>query len=134
MLHSELQYYDFLSDTPVALDYKRIDTIYEKSKFIYSVRDIEDWLMSCKNFRRFSSDYPAESSILYLRRRLFGTNYFDEDKYRSAYLRHHKDVMDYFKNRRADLLSIDICIGQGWDEICSFLDCCVPNDEFPWLK
>ena len=67
ILNSELQNYDFLSDTPVALDYKRVDKLCKNSKFIYTIRDIDEWIISCKKFKRFSSDFAADPSILFLR-------------------------------------------------------------------
>lgn len=134
ILYSELQSYDFLSDTPVALDYKRLDKLCKNSKFIYTTRDIDEWIISCKNFKRFSSDFAADPSILFFRKKIYGTECFDEEKFRIAYMKHHENVMSYFKNRKSDLLSINICSGQGWDELCSFFECSVPKYLFPWLN
>ncbi|MEO0835531.1 MAG: sulfotransferase, partial [Cyanobacteria bacterium J06642_3] len=37
----------------------------------------------------------------------------------------------HFRDRESDLLILNLCSGQGWSELCSFLNCAVPNLAFP---
>lgn len=134
VLQSELETYDFLSDTPVALDYKRLDKLCAHSKFVYTIRDVDRWIESCAKFRRFRLDFKVKLSILALRKKIYGTDHFDEEKFRKAYARHHEEVMGYFKNRKSDLLTINICNGEGWDVLCPFLGRPVPASGFPRLN
>ncbi|MBU1849693.1 MAG: hypothetical protein KKH40_03100, partial [Nanoarchaeota archaeon] len=50
------------------------------------------------------------------------------------YYQHHEDVLSYFKNRPQDLLVINVCAGDGWEKLCSFLKLPVPNKLFPHVN
>ena len=63
--------------------------------------------------------------------RLYGTLEWNESLYRDRYRRHNEEVMAHFSSRPADLLVIDLTQGDGFDEICAFLDLSVPDQAFP---
>ena len=44
----EVSRYDFVNDLPIPMRYKKLDQKFPGSKFIYTVRDTEAWLKSCK--------------------------------------------------------------------------------------
>ena len=129
-----LENYDALTDTPVALLYQELDKKYPGSKFIYTVRDMESWLASCEKYPAFhkGSDYSKSNKITArLRQRLFGTDYFDRQKFKEAYLRHDTEVRDYFKDRPQDLLVLNITEGDAWNPLCTFLEKVKPGVPFP---
>ena len=55
----------------------------------------------------------------------------NRDVFRRAYEKHHESVSDYFERKGRELLVMDICAGDGWDELCSFLGVPVPDVAFP---
>ena len=111
--------YDFCADFPIASRFKELDLKYPGSKFIYTIRDMDSWLESCRIhfakkpcFRDYQREY---------RRAAYGCVNFYKDKFKVAYKRHDKDVRDYFKDRPNDLLIMDICNGDGWNKLIPFI-------------
>lgn len=120
--------YDALTDTPVTFFYKELDELYPGSKFIYTVRDIDNWLNSCK---RHFTKLKYTGIMPQLQQELYNTYLFDEEKFKKTYNNHHNDVLNYFKGREKDILIIDITKNKGWNELCGFLDMPVPDKPFP---
>jgi hypothetical protein len=45
-----------------------------------------------------------------------------------------RDVQEYFKDRPADLLVMNICAGEGWEKLCPFLNRdAIPSRDFPFI-
>ncbi len=42
-----------------------------------------------------------------------------------------RNVRDYFADRPGTLLELDVCGGENWRPLCSFLDREVPSEPFP---
>ena len=139
--------FDALTDTPIARFYKQLDVEYPGSKFILTIREMDSWLESCKKHfwpkrAEVLASYLQESGIsgigiegmkqLYLD--MYSTTEFDTGKFTEGYHRHFNDVMSYFSNRQQDLLILDICAGEGWEQLCSFLDKPLPDQPFPKLN
>ncbi len=122
--------HDFVSDMPIQTRYKEYDQKYPGSKFILTVRDKESWLKSCSNHFR---DHVRDKNSLRYKYRIeqTGIDGYDEDIFSKTYDQHIEEVKKYFKNREADLLIINICAGDGWDKLCSFLGQDVPSQPFP---
>jgi len=72
--------------------------------------------------------------VIKLRKSLYGTVKFNEQKFNAAYERHHQDVLDYFAERPNDLLILNICGGEQWEPLCSFLDVALPSEIFPFAN
>ena len=134
-----LENYQVLTDTPVAFFYKKLDRKYPKSKFIFTTRELDSWLSSCARYPAFtiggqgSKSHPASTNLLTLklRMKIYDTLYFEESKFKKAYLRHYDDVTTYFRSREEDLLIIDITRGEGWEKLCKFLNKEIPTVPFP---
>jgi len=113
--------------------FPQLDKTYPNSKFILTIRDKEEWLESCrKHFSPHNEKYykrPLESA--FKRMEIFGIRVFSADQYSYMYDFHKKTVKDYFKSRKKDLLIMDICAGDGWGKLCSFLDAETPYELFP---
>jgi hypothetical protein len=145
--------HDAATDNPIADKLEALDQTYPGSKFIYTVRQRDAWLRSCRTHwarttdRREEDDkinersdgtvydYDRRGEIEELRTRLYGTAEFDEDLFVAAYERHEKRVLDYFADRPEDLLVIDLCSGNDeWARLCSFLGKSIPDRPFPHLN
>ncbi len=150
--------YDAITDTPVACVFKELATKYPRSKFVLTVRRMEDWLDSCSKFfpvrpvreedlttvgrcraairrklfgRRNGDQSHLARFMAATRRKLYGRLDFDENDFRTSYLQYVSEVTDYFQDKPGRLLVIDICDGEGWDKLAGFLDCPVPDGAFP---
>lgn len=120
---------DAATDTPIARAYKLLDRRYPGSRFVLTVRDEAEWLRSCAEFFAERPEPDSEEEALALD--LYGCVGFDADLFRTAYARHQDDVMAYFSDRPDDLLIIDICAGEGFEQLCPFLGLPVPSKPFP---
>ena len=125
---SILDQYDALTDIPMALYYADLDKLYPSSKFILTVRQIDDWLDS---MRRHYSRRKIKKWNSFIRACAYGCIGFNAHRLRIAYEHHIKRVQDYFAGRN-DLLVINICEGDGWDKLCPFLNKPIPDYPFPW--
>ena len=124
-----IEEYDALVDTPVARFYRKLDGLYPKSRFIYTTRDLDAWLMSCE--RLFHPGYMRGERFVQLTYDLYGTNKFDAGLFTEAYYRHEEGIHEHFSDRPNDLLTMNICSGDGWEVLCRFLDVECPDVPFP---
>ena len=138
----ELDAYDAFTDTPIPSFYRELDAAFPGSKFILTVRDTEGWLKSCKKQFTVRHAEIQNDATRRLTHDLYGCTVFDEEKFATGYAKFVEGVKDYFKNRPQDLLVLDLCGGEGWQELCGFLGKPVLNAPFPvsnvteiqWLK
>ena len=117
--------YDAFQDNPWALLYKELDAKYPGSKFILTLRDDKKWLKSIVNyFGKTSTD---------MRKYIYGVGYpvGNEAIYLARYQQHNNQVRQYFKDRPGDLIELSWEKGDGWGELCGFLDKPVPSIPFP---
>lgn len=127
----EIEYCDAATDAPVAHHFEMLDARFPGSKFIYTVRDREQWLRSCERYYSVRGRRPDDIG-LQLRRKFYGKAEFDRDLFASGYGRHHQRVLSYFANRPGDLLVLDICgKDAAWPPLCSFVEKPVPDAPFP---
>jgi Sulfotransferase domain/N-terminal domain of galactosyltransferase len=125
-----------LSDLPIPMLYKQLDSSYPGSKFILTVRDEEKWIDSIArlwsyeyNPQRWTWDvYPISNR---LHKALYGTADFDAEIFINRYRMHNDEVKEYFIDRPHDLLVMDIEAGQGWTRLCQFMGMDVPSVPFP---
>lgn len=142
-LFDVMEKYDAATDTTVAVKYKQLDRKYPNSKFILTTRDIGEWLRSCKwffsrekakkNAQRRKGKPLLSNQQMFIRRYLYGNEFFNEELYREGFLLFHKDVQLYFKNRPDDLLVMNIGKGDGFNMLCPFLGKPTIKRPFPHL-
>ena len=127
----EINANDAFTDTPIPSFYKQLDARYPNSKFILTTRDMDDWLKSCK--KQFTKRMVAmqNEATSQLHTDLYGCFEFDPEKYAAGYTRFVNGVLHYFKDRPQDLLVTDICGGENWEKLCTFLGKPVPDIPFP---
>jgi hypothetical protein len=92
------------------------DVRYPGSKFILTVRDLDEWLESRRRH------VEAEQRQV------------DLDLWAAEYTRHEAAVRAYFTDRHNDLLALDLVGGEGWEPLCEFLGRPVPEAPFPWMN
>jgi hypothetical protein len=112
-------YTDFMGERCFRL----LDEAYPGSKFILTVRPLEDWLTSRekhveRNLRR--PDYSG------------GFVKVDRPGWTAEYWSHIEDTGRFFAGRPNDFLVMDIPSGHGWDPLCRLLEAAVPEQPFPW--
>ena len=118
---------DGANDSPIAYQYKELDKIFSNTKWILTTRRLGTWLKSMEYFLKIAYDSGADDEIRTL---LYGHNKFDREKYRKAFIRHHQEVTEYFKDR--ELLIMNLDKGDfNWEKLCKFLNKDIPNVPFP---
>jgi len=128
-----LRDYDALTDLPIGCFYPQLDRRYPGSKFILTVRDLEPWLESCR--RQFTRDPDLDPGFARdVRMAAYATSTYNEARFRFAHATHRQNVEWYFKDRRNDLLVLDLFGGEGWAELCEFLGRDAPLIPFPNVK
>lgn len=129
-LFEELKDLDAAADNGCTIFYKYLDYKFPNSKFVLLTRDIDSWLKSMK-FKVGLAPLSRDQDIAIMRRMtLYGTTHFERDKYIEAYHRHHEEVRSYFKDRKSDLLELNIPAGEGCDKLCPFLELKEPEEAF----
>jgi Sulfotransferase domain len=100
------------------------DVQYPGSKFILTVRDLEQWLDSRRRHvernqqMRAAGEYSEDVEV-------------DIDGWATEHRRHEAVVRGYFANRPDNLLVLDITAGDGWEPLCAFLGRALPEAPFP---
>ena len=102
-----------------------LDRQYPGSKFILTVRSLEDWLESRRRH--------VEANLARRERGEYGGTFLtvDIEGWTAELIDHEHRVLDHFADRPDDLLVMDIAAGDGWERLCPFLDTPLPDDPFP---
>ena len=102
-----------------------LDSQYPDSKFILTVRPIEEWLASRERHVKANQAMRSRGEYdgTFLEVDLIG--------WRTEALEHESRVRSYFAGRPEDLLVFDVTAGDGWNELCPFLGSVIPDDPFP---
>jgi len=126
--------YDTFEDWPWFLIYRELDRRFPGSKFILTLRkDVDAYLSSlrrhhdCQGIRNDDFDKPRWWDTV------FGIppNQWDYARSAGNYERHRREVLEYFQDRPDDLLVVCWETGDGWDELCRFLNKRHPDKPFP---
>ena len=102
------------------------DAQYPGSKFILTVRDLDDWVDSRRRHvlknqeMRQAGEYRGDLLEV------------DVDNWVTEYRRHEAVVRGYSARRPDDLLVYDVTGGDGWEPLCEFLGREVPEEPMPW--
>ena len=125
-----------LCDLPIAILFKELDRAYPGSKFILTVRDEVDWLVSARDHWSYEHnthrpDWDKWPSAHVIHRATYGQTQFDAEVFLARYRRHNAEVKEYFRNRPDDLLEMQMTKGAGWRELCPFVERPIPNESYP---
>ena len=117
--------FDAFQDNPWPVLYRELDKRYPGSKFILTLRSTQEWIASV--VQHFGSETSPMREWIYG----VGNPLGNESIYVSRYETHNMQVIDYFKERPGSLLQMHITEGDGWRELCPFLELEMPDCEFP---
>lgn len=126
--------FDSFEDWPWPLMYRQVFEKYGKNaRYILTRRgSAEAWLESLK--AHSLSTNPDNNP----RKRIFGYDYPHgaEAQHKAFYERHLIEVRAFFKARNANEVLLEVCWeeGNGWQEICGFLDEPKPDVAFPHVN
>lgn len=134
-----LEAFEAVTDITATPYYAQFDREYPGSKFVLTVREIDDWLTSMEaHFDRLGPYLESHPDMRpftdFICAAVYGTHSFHRGRMRWVYETHVGNVRRYFERRPDDLLEIDICGDAGWDQLCSFLDRPMPDMAFPFLN
>jgi hypothetical protein len=105
------------------LYYQDLYMQYPKSKFILTTRPFKDWLTSYIAMTEIAS--PELLSTPQLQKKTY-TNaiymYYDKTE----------EIRNFFKDKPNQFIELKICEGDGWKELCNFLNMPIPDVDFPW--
>jgi len=62
---------------------------------------------------------------------VYGILHFNAERFRYVKELHENNVRTYFADQPGKLLILNLYQGDGWEKICDFLDCPIPNEVFP---
>ena len=118
-------------DWPWPLVYKEMYEKYPDAYFILTVRkSAEIWYKSlCKHAERIG---PKK-----IRKRIYGyyMPQYHKREHISFYEKHNQSVIEFFqKNAPERLLVVCWENGNGWNELCHFLNKEIPDVDFPFLN
>jgi hypothetical protein len=105
-----------------------LDAQYPGSKFILTVRPLDDWLDSRR--RHVENNQAKRAQGAY-----HGTFLeVDIDGWIAEYEAHHARVWQYFAGRPHQLLVVDVTANPAWGPLCEFLGQPEPAEPFPWAN
>ena len=112
----KVEAYDAFADYPFMYIYPLLDQWFPGSLFIYTERDPyavahSDRAMWLRKGKPLFSIPPTRDFV-------------------ERYDRHQHEVLKYFAGRK-DFLKVNWASGNGWEKLCDFLNCPVPNHPFP---
>lgn len=117
--------YEAFSDFAGQHFFTLLDQQYPGSRFILTIRDLDDWLDS-----RVRKVQKNNASPKY--------RYFFRKIDREGWAREREEYLDlvtaYFLDRKDDFLILNIPQGDGWEQLCPFLGCAIPDTPFPYLN
>jgi hypothetical protein len=108
--------------------YEKLYYDYPKAKFIFTIRPIDDWVKSRlkleHDIRHAKYKKNLNDSVLSV----------FENKLRNRYKNNLEEIRKFFYDKQRIYLEFRICEGEGWNNLCAFLEKDVPNISFPYLN
>jgi hypothetical protein len=128
-----------LCDLPIAILFKELDRAYPGSKFILTVRDEVDWLVSARDHWSYEhnthrTDWDKWPAADFIHRATYGQKHFDAAVFLARYRQHNAEVREYFRNRPDDLLTLEMGRDSQqslWIKLCGFLEKPIPSSPYP---
>ena len=117
-------------DWPAAHFWRELSTHFPKAKIILSIRDADAWYQSMSNTILpilENSEDPQSIGVKLIKDGVFGGEITDREHLIATFNKNTADVQAMFGNDR--LLTLEL--GSGWEPLCEFLDCPIPNVPYP---
>ena len=122
--------FDSFADLPWPLIYQYLHNRFPTAKFILTLRSPKTWIKSCVKHFGSSTRKPTPHIGEDARNLAFGAGWpvGYEELYLQKYEEHNTAVQNYFSN---NLLTVCWENGDGWPELCKFLNLPIPQEPFP---
>jgi hypothetical protein len=125
---------DAVCDIMFTRHFRELDRIYANSLFILTERDREGWHASCmRHWAGRSVSLARLWNEELIDFQVYGTAIYHRSMFEDAYNQHYRMVTEYFFGSER-LLRLNICGGDGWDELCAFLGVPIPASPFPHVR
>lgn len=121
-----LHAYDAFEDTLWFIYYKKLAKMYPDAKFILTVRPEESWY---KSMVRHFGGYDRK--IFHWIYDGYGDPSGNRTTFIDTYVRHNREVMDYFGAGNTNFLVMHMPRDFNWQTLCGFLDHKEPFGSFP---
>lgn len=122
--------FDSVDDYPIPLIFEEIYTVYPDAKFIFTVREsAHQWATSIIN--EFNRKKINHGENLWYGGLLISDNRYD--KLIDFYNQHYDRVKNFFRDK-SNFLELCWERGDGWSELCNFLNKEIPSKSLPHLN
>jgi Sulfotransferase domain len=137
-----LRRHDGMLDLPAAAFFARLDRCYPGSRFVLTTREREDWIAAVvKHYEGLLAEWDGQPArFREFSERITTHVYGDFPPTRAGIAaageRHERAVGEHFTGREDDLLRLDVCAGDGWQELAAFLGAegGAPATRFPHAR
>lgn len=129
--------YNAAVDITVIAWFDELDAKFPDAKWILTIREMESWLNSCEKwFSRPLEQYSAykQDYLRHYRHLVYGADSFDRELWSTVYQQHVERVKHKFQDRPHQLLIMNICEGESWEKLCSFVGKAIPSEAFPSIS
>lgn len=112
--------------------YKLLMKQYPEAKVILTLRDFDSWYES--NFNTIWQVEPSNDCLKFMREtyliKQFDNQFGNREVAEKVFHAHNNEVMAIVPQEQLLVYEVK----DGWEPLCSFLDCPIPNEEFPHLN
>jgi hypothetical protein len=127
-LLSAIPDYDAYSNMTLDFYLDELDAQYPGARYIHTTRKLDEWLISARKHNdRFNARQRTAAQPKPLRP--------TDDAAVARWMREREEIEGlierHFRNRSADVLTMDIGAGDGWEKLCPFLGKGIPGVPFP---
>lgn len=121
--------YSSTVDWPTTQYWRELAAHYPEAKIVLSWRSPESWFasMDATILQIFRAETDPNTIPYKLGHAVFGGKYDDPEHMMEVYRQHVEEVKGAFYRDR--LLVHEL--GSGWEPLCTFLDCAVPDEPYP---
>lgn len=111
----------------LSLNFDVLDRQYPGSRFVLTVRPLDDWLDSRRRHVETNQRRKALGE--------YDGTFLDVDEagWRALWTNHVDRARRHFRDR-SDFAEVDITAGDGWEPLCAVLGRPVPDAPFPWIN
>ena len=103
--------------------YQELYQQYPNSKFILTTRLFDDWFTSYMAMLKIVEPHRVKT------RKQKKTTFAHAH---NRYFVKGTEIRDFFKDKPSQFIELKICEGNGWKELCRFLNTPIPDVDFPW--
>lgn len=126
----EIREADFANDITVAAQFQYLDALFPGSMFLLTTRDMDSWIASCERWYdllRQRTYQQINENLAMLA--IYGSTNFSRERWIAGKRTFENSVTEYFRQRSADLVTVNIIAGRAWSQLLPLLENIVP---FPW--